>query len=210
MAISSIPSITNETYPISGKGASKSGPGSAAPSSDSQTLSDEQKQQVEELKKRDAKVRAHEAAHVAAGGQYVRGGPSYSYQNGPDGKRYAVGGEVSIDASPVAGDPEATIAKMRTVKRAALAPGDPSGADQAVAAEATSAELKAEQELMNKKSASGTGEPAKDNPAEKQVKDKKSTPFSFLKEAEKTYAINSSLSRKNSIISALANFDISA
>lgn len=181
---------------------------SATPSSGSQTLSDEQKQQVEELKNRDSKVRAHEAAHVAAGGQYVRGGATYSYQNGPDGKRYAVGGEVSIDVSPVAGDPAATIAKMETVKRAALAPGDPSGADQAVAAEATSAELKAEQELMKKKSASGTGAPTEDNPAEKQIKDKKS--MLFPKAAESAYTFNSQFSRNNSIISALTNVDVSA
>ncbi|MEQ9335590.1 MAG: putative metalloprotease CJM1_0395 family protein, partial [Miltoncostaeaceae bacterium] len=32
------------------------------------------------------------APHAAAGGQYA-GAPSFTYQTGPDGKRYAVGGE---------------------------------------------------------------------------------------------------------------------
>jgi hypothetical protein len=210
MAISGISSNTNDSYAISAGGASNSGTGSATPSSGSQTLTDEQKQQVEELKKRDAHVRAHEAAHAAAGGQYVRGGPSYSYQNGPDGKRYAVGGEVSIDASPVAGDPAATISKMEVVKRAALAPGDPSGADQAVAAEATSAELKAEQELMKKRSASGTGTSTGDTAAEKQIKDKKSTTFVFPKAYANTYIMNSNRSRNSSIIPAKAAIDVSA
>lgn len=92
---------------------------------------------ISELKQTDKKVRAHEAAHIAAGGQYVSGGASYEYQTGPDGKRYAVGGEVQIDTSEVPNDPEATIAKMEVVRRAALAPSNPSSQDRAVAAAAT-------------------------------------------------------------------------
>ena len=53
---------------------------------------------------------------------------------GPDGNRYAIGGEVSIDVAPVDGDPEATIAKMEIVKAAALAPAEPSAQDRKVAA----------------------------------------------------------------------------
>lgn len=92
---------------------------------------------ISELKQTDKKVRAHEAAHIAAGGQYVSGGASYEYQTGPDGKRYAVGGEVQIDTSEVPNDPEATIAKMEVVRRAALAPSNPSSQDRSVAAAAT-------------------------------------------------------------------------
>ena len=88
-------------------------------------LSKEEQQEVAKLKQRDAEVRAHEQAHIAAGGHYVRGGANYEYQTGPDGKRYAVGGEVSIDTSPVPDDPQATITKMQTVRRAALAPAKP-------------------------------------------------------------------------------------
>jgi hypothetical protein len=48
---------------------------------------------------------------------------------GPDGKQYAVGGEVPIDLSPVSGNPQATVQKAETIQRAALAPADPSGPD---------------------------------------------------------------------------------
>jgi hypothetical protein len=110
-------------------------------------LTEEEKQQVEKLKARDREVRAHERAHVAAGGQYVRGGAHFEYQTGPDRKRYAVGGDVSIDTSEVNGNPRATIQKMQIVRKAALAPAQPSGQDRAVAAQASQKEIKARQEL---------------------------------------------------------------
>lgn len=116
------------------------------------TLTAEEKSVIAELKSRDREVKAHEAAHIAAGGGCVRGGATYTYQNGPDGRRYAVGGEVNIDCSPENGDPQATIAKMQVVRRAALAPADPSGQDRAVAAAASAAEAQARRELNAQKS----------------------------------------------------------
>ena len=86
-------------------------------------LTEEEQEQVSELKSRDREVRAHEQAHLAAAGPYATGGPSYTYQEGPDGRRYAVGGEVGIDTSPVSGDPEATIQKAQQIRAAALAAG---------------------------------------------------------------------------------------
>ena len=88
-----------------------------------------------DLKARDREVRNHENAHRAAAGDLVRGG-SYQYQQGPDGKRYAVGGDVQIDTTPVPDDPAATAEKMQRVIAAALAPAEPSSTDLAVAAEA--------------------------------------------------------------------------
>ena len=114
-------------------------------------LSDDEKKQVQELEKRDAEVKAHEAAHMAAGGGLVRGGASYSYQQGPNGKRYAVGGEVSIDSSS-ANTPEATIAKMQAVRSAAMAPASPSSQDRSVAAAASQKEAAARQQLAEKSS----------------------------------------------------------
>ncbi len=110
-------------------------------------LSREEVAELLELKSRDQQVRQHEAAHMAAGGIYVRGGPTYSYRIGPDGKRYAVGGEVSIDTSPER-DPRQTIAKMRVVERAALAPANPSGQDRLVASKAAMEIIKAQAELI--------------------------------------------------------------
>jgi hypothetical protein len=72
---------------------------------------------------------------------------SFTYQRGPDGAQYAVGGEVSIDLSPVQGDPQATIEKMRIVRAAAMAPAEPSGQDRAVAAQAMQIMLQAQSEL---------------------------------------------------------------
>lgn len=103
---------------------------------DSSELSDEEKQQVKELKARDAEVRTHERAHVAAAGGLTQGGIKYDTQRGPDNKEYAVGGHVNIDTAPVQGDPEATIRKAEIVRRSALAPAEPSGADRSVAAAA--------------------------------------------------------------------------
>ncbi len=82
-------------------------------------LSSEEKQQLDQLQARDREVRAHEAAHQAAAGGLARGGASFEFENGPDGRRYAVGGEVSIDTSKVSGDPQATISKAQTVRAAA-------------------------------------------------------------------------------------------
>lgn len=106
---------------------------------------------INELKRTDREVRAHEAAHVAAGGQYVQGGASFEYKTGPDGKRYAVGGEVQIDTSAVPDDPQATIEKMEVVKRAALAPKNPSSQDRSVAAAANRAQAQARIELQTEK-----------------------------------------------------------
>ena len=114
-------------------------------------LTEEEQREVEQLKNRDREVRAHEQAHMAAAGPYARGGPRYDYESGPDKKRYAVGGEVSIDTSPVSGDPEATIRKAQVVRRAAQAPAEPSPQDRRVAAEAGRMEAKARQELSQER-----------------------------------------------------------
>jgi len=113
---------------------------------DSVKLSPEAEEQVQKLRERDREVRAHEQAHIAAGGQHVPGGANFSYQTGPDGRQYAIGGSVQIDASPVPGNPEATEEKARAVRRAALAPANPSSTDQNVAAKAAAMEIKARSE----------------------------------------------------------------
>jgi len=110
-------------------------------------LTEPEKQQVRELAARDREVRAHEQAHASVGGRYASA-PSYTFQRGPNGQQYAVAGEVSIDVSPVAGDPQATIEKARIVRRAALAPAQPSPQDRSVAAEATALEQQARAELL--------------------------------------------------------------
>jgi hypothetical protein len=58
-----------------------------------------------------------------------------------------VAGEVAIDISPVSGDPAATLAKAEQVRRAALAPAEPSAQDRSVAAQATQLRTEALVEL---------------------------------------------------------------
>lgn len=109
----------------------------------------EQRQQeleIAELVQRDREVRTHEQAHAAVGGQYA-GAPTYSFKRGPDGQRYAVSGEVSIDTAPIPNDPEATLRKMEIVLRAALAPIEPSPQDLRVAALAQAQAAQARVEL---------------------------------------------------------------
>ncbi|HEX5393614.1 MAG TPA: putative metalloprotease CJM1_0395 family protein [Rhodocyclaceae bacterium] len=96
-------------------------------------LSPQQQQQVDQLQATDRKVRAHEQAHIAAGRELITSGPQYSYTYGPDGKQYAVGGEVGIDTSPEK-KPDANIRKGERIQTAALAPAEPSQQDYSVAA----------------------------------------------------------------------------
>jgi hypothetical protein len=129
--------------PTEARGAASFPPPEAPEESDPTGLTEEQRVQRDAMAARDREVRAHENAHVTAGGPYV-GRPSYGYEVGPDGRRYAVSGEVAIDTAPIEGDPDATILKMRVVERAALAPAEPSATDRAVAALARSQALQAE------------------------------------------------------------------
>ena len=115
-------------------------------------LSDKAKAIVRSLQARDQQVRAHEQAHLAASGGLATSGASYTYQKGPDGVNYAIGGEVSIDVS-AGRTPEETIARAITIRSAALAPADPSGQDRAVAAAASQLEQQARGELLAKASA---------------------------------------------------------
>ncbi len=96
----------------------------------------------------DREVRAHERAHVAVAGKLVQGGgATFRYARGPDGRQYAISGEVGIDTSDMPGDPQATIDKAQKIRAAALAPANPSGQDRRVAAQATSMETDARVEL---------------------------------------------------------------
>ena len=114
-----------------------------------------EQREIEKLKRRDREVRSHEMAHQSAGGRYA-GSASYSYTTGPDNRRYAVGGSVDIETSP-AKTPEETVKKADQIKRAAMAPAQPSGADLQIAAKATRMKMEAQAEL-NQKEVSGEDE----------------------------------------------------
>ncbi len=134
--------------------------------------------QISKLKARDAEVRAHEAAHLAVAGNLAAGGASYTYQQGPDGKMYAIGGEVPINLSQ-GSTPEETAANMRKVRAAALAPSNPSGQDLKIASTAAMLELKAQmeitqekkEELEEDKKAKNSSNPYEVNPTKEQESD---------------------------------------
>ena len=127
--------------------------------SPNKTLTPEQIQEVAKLKARDQEVKAHEQAHLSAAGGLATSGATFTYQLGPDGIRYAIGGEVNIDTSPVAGDPQATLRKAETIQKAANAPAAPSDQDRKVAAQAAQMAAKAQQEISQFKQAAKYQEP---------------------------------------------------
>lgn len=104
---------------------------------------------VQALQKRDQEVRQHEAAHLAAAGGLAISGANFSLQYGPDGKAYAVGGEVRIDISP-GRTPEETIRKARIIQAAALAPSNPSAQDRQIATQAQAMETEAQAEIAQR------------------------------------------------------------
>ena len=112
----------------------------AAYGQDAGRLSRAEEAQLDKLEQRDAQVKAHEQAHVmAAGGQ--AGMPSYTYQTGPDGRRYAIGGAVNISIISN-GDDQASLSQARTAERAALVNGEASSADMNTAQTAREVEAR--------------------------------------------------------------------
>lgn len=143
-------------------GAGRRAPDAAAAASEQAEgpdgLTAEQRELLQRLAARDREVRDHENAHATVGGPYA-GRPTYEFEVGPDGRRYAIGGETPIDAAPIEGDPEATILKMTVVESAALAPPKPSATDRAIAALARARAIEAEIELAaSRRAAAGAPE----------------------------------------------------
>ncbi|GJI99846.1 hypothetical protein RugamoR64_03850 [Duganella rhizosphaerae] len=140
--------VTSSVTPAGPASAStSSSPNTNFSGSDSVTnLTPEALALVAQLKTRDTEVRQHEQAHLATAGGLATSGATYTYQRGPNGVDYAIGGEVQIDTSP-GRTPQETIERAHTIQAAALAPADPSGADRAVAAQAAQLELQARAEL---------------------------------------------------------------
>jgi hypothetical protein len=157
MSIGALSPSSNTATPVrneppaqvpSSPAADKSTTATTAPSSTTQ-LSSEALALIDQLKARDLEVRQHELAHIAASGGLATSGATYTYQRGPNGVSYAIGGEVNIDTSPGA-TPEETIQRAHTIQAAALAPADPSGPDRAVAAQAQQMEVQARAELAQR------------------------------------------------------------
>ncbi|EIX2598744.1 putative metalloprotease CJM1_0395 family protein [Campylobacter jejuni] len=133
-------------------------------------LSQKEVAQVRELQSIDRNVKAHEAAHQAAGGG-LAGAASFTYTRGPDNQMYATAGEVPISMQK-GNTPEETIANARQIAAAAMAPADPSPQDYKVAANAAKMEF----EAMKLKA-----EEAKEKEEENKEKDDKNSENSLEK-----------------------------
>lgn len=88
---------------------------------------------LEKFKRTDAQIKSHEQIHATIG--QTTAPISYSYQQGPDGKMYAVGGHVRLDTS-IPDDPKAAAFKLEQIQKAASAPGELSSADANIASQA--------------------------------------------------------------------------
>lgn len=132
-------------------GKSQASASGKSPSGKQSNLSPEEQDKVSKLAAIDQKVRAHEMAHLAAAGGLATSGATYSFQRGPDGQLYAVGGEVGIDTS-AGKTPEETLQRAQQIRAAAMAPADPSSQDHAVAAKAGQLAAKAQQQLAQQRS----------------------------------------------------------
>ena len=133
-------STANQSRSVSSPSTSDAGSTQAG-----QQLTPDEQKQVQKLKERDRQVRQHEQAHMTAGAGMITSGASFTYQKGPDGVNYAVGGEVGISTAP-GRTPDETIQRAQQIQAAALAPADPSGQDRAVAAKAAQMAQQAQME----------------------------------------------------------------
>lgn len=163
--------------------------GSAVADGAFKELTEEEEKEVQKLQARDREVRSHEQAHISAAGGLALGGAKYEMEQGPDGNSYAVGGEVQIDTSP-ANSPDATIAKARQVKAAALAPAQPSGQDRQVAAKATQMEAEARQEKLEESRANGEGAEGATQASERSRYGEEKTEGLFAADAEENSHAN--------------------
>jgi len=85
---------------------------------------------LEKFRNKDSEIRTHEQAHASIG--HTTTPISYNYQQGPDGKMYAVGGSVRMDTS-IPDDPKAAAFKLDILQKAASGPTHLSGADSTIA-----------------------------------------------------------------------------
>lgn len=104
---------------------------------------------IRELTNIQNNVLAHEQAHMSVGGD-LAGSASYTYTKGPDGKEYITGGEVPI-SMPTTTNKEEMLKELEQIRRAALAPADPSSQDLSVAAEASAKEAALRSEVAAEK-----------------------------------------------------------
>ncbi len=211
-------SAQNETSPQqadnSGKEPSEQDDRTQREADQSQHRQEQQQQQdleiLRQLSQRDSVVRAHEQAHSSVGGQYA-GSAQYSYQRGPDGVNYAVGGEVPIDVGAISGNPRATLEKMQIVQRAALAPAEPSSQDRRVAALASQQANQARAEIVSEGRESRSEEKTKagdQSELAERIEPVVNTSVQAGAESESFQVFNDRIAKINAILLAVSQNDV--
>ncbi|HRX16383.1 MAG TPA: putative metalloprotease CJM1_0395 family protein [Spirochaetota bacterium] len=117
--------------------------------SDEGQLSESRKRMLDELKQRDNHVRQHESSHANSPGVIQYGAPRFKYQLGPDGRPYAVGGEVTLGTMP-SDNPQTARINADALRKAALANGDPSPQDLAAASSAEAMKIEADINMISR------------------------------------------------------------
>lgn len=170
-------------------------------------LSPDEKRQLDELKQRDTEVRNHENAHLAAAGSLATSGANFTFQAGPDGKNYAIGGDVHIDTSP-GRTPEESIQKAQTIRAAALAPADPSPQDLKVAAAASQMEMQAAAKLTKQRSEdSDPNEPSSEITSSRQIASESlETPAEETAATERENGLSPKMQRAANLYRQLSQF----
>jgi hypothetical protein len=121
-------------------GAGAQGNTPAANSGGDAGLTDGEQAQVQQLRERDASVRAEEESHAALAGAYAS--PiQYEYAAGPDGRLYVVNGSVGVSTAGIS-DPEQLASALTAMRSAGRVASGTSIADT-MSAEAASRGLNA-------------------------------------------------------------------
>lgn len=141
--------------------------------------SEQEMAMLRELSARDREVRQHELAHKSAAGS-LAGAVSYDYQRGPDGRMYAVGGEVSIKTSTTSSDPKEALRQAEQLMRAATAPANPSAQDLRVAASARMTADQARAEIALQRVEEQSQSTAQDSSNDSEIDSSSQTPVSGL------------------------------
>ncbi len=154
-----------------------------------EALSKEEQKKLDALQDRDRVVHQHEQAHLSAAGELAKGAASFTYQKGPDGQSYAIGGEVQIDTSQ-GRTPEETLQKAEKIRAAALAPAEPSGQDRQVASQATQMASAARAEIATEKAGEKEGKDEREEESEEQNMDDKVIEGGDTEQTQSPEAIN--------------------
>ena len=171
-------------------------------------LSREEQRIVSELQAADTNVRAHEAAHMAAGGG-LTSPASYTYERGPDNKMYAVAGEVGISTGE-GNTPQESLNKAQTIRRAALAPADPSPQDLKVAAQAASMEMSARAEILQEKMAQNSQNTNNSNETSAENSTENSAENSAVNSTENSTENSNINSAGNSAVNSAGNSNVNS